>query len=66
LAGAAIDVFADEPLPADSPLRQAPNVVLTPHLGASTREAQARAGTQTANAVLEILAGHSQDHISLP
>ncbi|HWV55968.1 MAG TPA: phosphoglycerate dehydrogenase [Longimicrobiales bacterium] len=40
LAGAAIDVFAEEPLPADSPLRRLDNVVLTPHLGASTVEAQ--------------------------
>ena len=31
IAGAALDVFADEPLPADSPLRDAPNLLLTPH-----------------------------------
>jgi D-3-phosphoglycerate dehydrogenase len=40
LAGAALDVFEQEPLPADSPLRHAPNLVLTPHLGASTHEAK--------------------------
>jgi D-3-phosphoglycerate dehydrogenase / 2-oxoglutarate reductase len=57
LAGAAVDVFAGEPLPADSPLRRAPNTVLTPHLGASTAEAQVRAGTDTARRVLEVLAG---------
>ncbi|MDF2743757.1 MAG: hypothetical protein K0S88_5134 [Actinomycetia bacterium] len=33
LAGAGLDVFATEPLPADHPLRRAPNVVLTPHIG---------------------------------
>src|SRR5207237_551437 len=42
IAGAAIDVFAVEPLPADSPLRQLPGVILTPHLAASTAEAQER------------------------
>ena len=40
LAGAALDVYAQEPLEAGSLLRDAPNVILTPHLGASTEEAQ--------------------------
>ena len=38
--GAALDVFSIEPLPADHPIRRAPNVLLTPHLGASTVEGQ--------------------------
>src|SRR6185295_13773036 len=38
VAAAALDVFETEPLPNDSPLRQVPNLVLTPHLGASTAE----------------------------
>jgi D-3-phosphoglycerate dehydrogenase len=40
IAGAAMDVFVEEPLAADSSLRKAPNIILTPHLGASTSEAQ--------------------------
>ncbi len=40
LGGAALDTFITEPLPADSPLRTHPKLILTPHLGASTQEAQ--------------------------
>ena len=57
LGGAAVDVYSTEPLPADNPLRGAPNVVLTPHLGASTAEAQDRVGLEMAEQVLEALAG---------
>ena len=56
LAGAALDVFACEPLEADSPLRSAPNLVLTPHLGASTDEAQELVATEIAEAVRAALA----------
>mgnify|MGYP006151089551 CR=1 FL=1 len=40
IAGAALDVFEFEPLSMDSPLISAPNIILTPHLGASTKEAK--------------------------
>ena len=48
LGGAALDVYAVEPLPAHSPLRGAPNLVLTPHLGASTYEAQIEVAREVA------------------
>jgi D-3-phosphoglycerate dehydrogenase len=51
IAGAAIDVFATEPC-TDSPVHGLDNVILTPHLGASTVEAQERAGIQIAEYVL--------------
>jgi D-3-phosphoglycerate dehydrogenase / 2-oxoglutarate reductase len=56
VAGAALDVYATEPCTA-SPLFGLPNVVVTPHLGASTREAQEKAGTQVARSVRLALAG---------
>lgn len=56
VGGAAIDVFEQEPC-TDSPLREFENVILTPHLGASTREAQDRAGVQIAEFVAMGLEG---------
>jgi D-3-phosphoglycerate dehydrogenase len=51
LGGVALDVYADEPLPADSPLRALPTAVLTPHLGASTEEAQQNVALEITEAV---------------
>ncbi|MDE3069705.1 MAG: phosphoglycerate dehydrogenase [Acidobacteriota bacterium] len=56
VAGAALDVFASEPV-TDHPLASYPNVVLTPHLGASTAEATDRAGYQSAEQVIAALTG---------
>lgn len=53
VGGAALDVFHAEPLPAESPLRGLPNLILTPHLGASTAEAQSRVATELATAVID-------------
>ncbi len=55
IAGAGLDVFEEEPLPKDHPLTRLDNVVLTPHIGASTEEAQMRAGVQVAEQIVEIL-----------
>ncbi len=56
VGGAAVDVFATEPT-TTSPLFGLANVVVTPHLGASTQEAQDKAGTSVAEAVVAALAG---------
>jgi D-3-phosphoglycerate dehydrogenase len=55
IAGAALDVYEDEPLAADSPLRDAPNLVLTPHLGASTAEAQVGVAMEVAQKIRLLL-----------
>jgi D-3-phosphoglycerate dehydrogenase / 2-oxoglutarate reductase len=55
LRGAVLDVFANEPLPADHPLRRASNVVLTPHIGASTAEAQRNVAVDACIAVRDAL-----------
>lgn len=57
LAGAGVDVFSSEPMPPGGPLRDAPNTVLTPHLGASTAEAQDRVAVEMAEQVVSALAG---------
>ncbi len=56
LRGAAVDVFTQEPAPADHPLLSLTNVLPLPHLGASTAEAQRRAGIEAAEILLEVLA----------
>ena len=65
LAGAAADVFQSEP-PVGSPLLSAPNAVFTPHLGASTHEAQARAGSIIADQVIKVLDGRRPEFLANP
>lgn len=55
LAGAALDVYAEEPLPKDCRLRQLDNVIMTPHLGAATDEAQQNVALEIAEAVRDAL-----------
>jgi D-3-phosphoglycerate dehydrogenase len=55
IAAAALDVFKDEPLPDGSPLRDLPSVILTPHIAASTIEAQRDVGSQVVDQVLAAL-----------
>jgi len=67
VAGAALDVFEIEPLPADSPLRDAPSVVLTPHLGASTAEAQESVGIEIAQSIRAVLLeGTIRNAVNMP
>jgi D-3-phosphoglycerate dehydrogenase len=57
VAAAALDVFEKEPLPADSPLLKLDNLVVTPHLGAATVEAQVNVAIDVAEQIIEVLRG---------
>ncbi|HKW31281.1 MAG TPA: phosphoglycerate dehydrogenase [Verrucomicrobiae bacterium] len=67
VGGAALDVYAVEPLPAEHPYRKQPNVILTPHLGASTKEAQEKCGIEVAEVVIAyLLTGEVRNAVNLP
>ena len=67
VAAAALDVFAEEPLPADHPFRKHPNIILTPHLGASTKEAQEKCGIEVAEVIAAyLLTGEVRNAVNLP
>jgi len=57
LVGAAVDVFADEPVDPDNPLLDVEDVIVTPHLGASTEAAQENVATSTARQVMAAFTG---------
>lgn len=62
VAGAALDVFEEEPLDPGDALASMDNVILTPHLGASSLEAMRRMAVQVAEGVLKVLNGEEPDH----
>src|SRR5437879_1027517 len=67
VAAAALDVFAIEPLPASHPFRKHPAITLTPHLGASTQEAQEKCGIEVAEVIAAyLLTGEVRNAVNLP
>jgi D-3-phosphoglycerate dehydrogenase len=66
IAGAGLDVFAQEPLEKDNPLKKLDNVILTPHTAALTRECVIRLATEAAKAVIEVLHGKRPQGIVNP
>lgn len=67
VAGAALDVYETEPLPADHPFRRHPALILTPHLGASTVEAQEKCGIEVAEVITNyLLTGEVRNAVNLP
>jgi D-3-phosphoglycerate dehydrogenase len=67
IAAAALDVFEEEPPPAEFALRSLPNVVFTPHLGASTAEAQESVGIEIAQAIrAALLEGEIRNAVNVP
>ena len=61
IAGAGIDVFENEP-PIDNLLAELDNVILTPHIGANTKEGQIRAGTVCADQIIKVLMDKEPDY----
>ncbi|MSU62761.1 MAG: phosphoglycerate dehydrogenase [Pedosphaera sp.] len=67
VAGAALDVYEVEPPPPGFPLRDLPQVIMTPHLGASTEEAQENVGIEVAEAITDyLLYGAVRNAVNLP
>jgi glyoxylate reductase len=66
IAGAAIDAFVVEPLPADHPLRSAPNLLLTPHQASFGTDTGARVSEAAARAIVEMQAGRKPQWIVNP
>jgi len=67
VAGAALDVYETEPPPKEFPLRDLPQVIMTPHLGASTEEAQENVGIEVAEQIADyLLKGAIRNAVNMP
>ena len=66
IAGAGLDVFSEEPVPADNPMLKLDNVILTPHTAALTRECVTRMATEAAKCVLDVFAGREPQNVANP
>ena len=66
LRGAAMDVFDVEPLPAGHPFMTTPGILLSPHIGGATEEAMERTAVETAQQVVDALAGRRPTHLANP
>ena len=67
VSAAALDVFSVEPLPEAHPFRKHPGIILTPHLGASTAEAQEKCGIEVAEVIAGyLLTGEVRNAVNLP
>ena len=66
LAGAALDVYTTEPLPADSPLRSAPNLLFSPHQSSCTRGTGERVSLAAAQSIVDVMSGKKPQNILNP
>lgn len=66
IAGAALDAFVTEPLPADHPLRTAKNVLLTPHLASFARETGERVSNTASQAIIDLMQGRKPQFVVNP
>jgi phosphoglycerate dehydrogenase-like enzyme len=66
IAGAALDVFTAEPLPADNPLRAAPNLLLSPHQSSYARGTGERVSLSAAQAIVDLMQGKKPQNVLNP